>query len=68
VTRVEHGPGVVSTKTFLGSLTRVSVMMGTGLTVRVDLSSAEASSLLPGDSVTVTVSDDEVLVTDAQPA
>ena len=65
LSRVEHGPGVVTTKTFLGSLTRVSVLMGTGLTVQIDQSSNEAAALLPGDSVTVAVLDDEVLVTEA---
>jgi putative spermidine/putrescine transport system ATP-binding protein len=68
LSRIEHGPGVVTTKTFLGSLTRVSVLMGTGMTVQVDQSSAEASALMAGDSVTIEVLDDEVLVTEARPA
>ena len=66
--RSEHGPGIVTTKTFLGSLTRVSVLLDTGLTVRVDQSSAEASALLGGDAVTVEVADEQVLVTEALPA
>jgi putative spermidine/putrescine transport system ATP-binding protein len=67
--RAEPGPGVVTTKTFLGSLTRVSVLMGTvAHEVRVDLSSAEAAMLAPGDAVDLTVVDDEVLVTGARRA
>ena len=64
--RVDHGSGVVTTKTFLGSLTRVSVLVGTVTEVQVDLSSAEAAMLAAGDSVEVSVTDPQVLVTAAR--
>ena len=65
--RVDNGAGVVTTKTFLGSLTRVSVLFGRGFEVKVDLSSGEAAMLSGGDSVDVSVTDDHVLVTEALP-
>jgi putative spermidine/putrescine transport system ATP-binding protein len=68
LSRVEHGPGVVTTKTFLGSLTRVSVLIGTSAEIQVDLSSAEAAMLAAGDSVALAVTDEQVLVTEARPA
>ena len=67
LSRVDHGAGVVTTKTFLGSLTRVSVLVGTGAEVQVDLSSAEAAMLAGGDSVDLKVTDEHVLVTAARP-
>jgi putative spermidine/putrescine transport system ATP-binding protein len=65
LTRVDNGHGVVTTKTFLGSLTRVSVLFGRGFEVKVDVSSGEAAMLAGGDSVNVEVTDDHVLVTEA---
>jgi putative spermidine/putrescine transport system ATP-binding protein len=68
LSRVDNGAGVVTTKTFLGSLTRVSVLFATGTEIKVDLSSGEAAMLAGGDSVNVEVTDDNVLVTEARPA
>ncbi len=59
------GGGIVSGKTFLGSVTRVLVMLSEDVSVRVDVPSVSAGSLQLGDPVEVTVTADSVLVTDA---
>ena len=58
------GAGIVSGKTFLGSVTRVLVMLSEEVSVRVDVPSVSAGSLALGDPVEVTVTADSVLVTD----
>ncbi len=58
----EHGDGIVMTKTFLGSVTRVVVLLGHGVTVRIDQSSSEAARLEPGAAVAVEVTSTEVMV------
>lgn len=55
------GRGIVVTKTFLGSTTRVSVLLG-HVTVHVDRGSAEASALEPGAAVEVSITAQEVMV------
>jgi len=57
----EHGNGIVTTKTFLGSVTRVAVLLSGDVTVQIDKPSAEAAGLTPGTSVTVTLPGDPVL-------
>ena len=57
------GAGIVSGKTFLGSVTRVLVMLSEEVSVRVDVPSVAAGSLSLGDSVDVTVTADSVLIT-----
>jgi putative spermidine/putrescine transport system ATP-binding protein len=58
----EHGNGIVTTKTFLGSVTRVGVLLSGDVTVQIDKPSAEAATLAPGTSVSVTLPMDPVLI------
>jgi putative spermidine/putrescine transport system ATP-binding protein len=58
----EHGNGIVTTKTFLGSVTRVGVLLSGDVTVQVDKPSSEAAALSPGTSVSVTLPPEPVLV------
>jgi putative spermidine/putrescine transport system ATP-binding protein len=58
------GAGIVTGKTFLGSVTRVLVLLSGSGSVLVDLPSSEASSLAVGEPVDVTLTADSVLVTD----
>jgi putative spermidine/putrescine transport system ATP-binding protein len=59
---VENGNGIVTTKTFLGSVTRVGVILSGDVTVQVDKPSSEAAALAPGTSVQVTLPNEPVLV------
>jgi putative spermidine/putrescine transport system ATP-binding protein len=58
----EHGNGIVTTKTFLGSVTRVGVLLSGEVTVQIDKPSAEAAELAPGTSVSVTLPGEPVLL------
>jgi putative spermidine/putrescine transport system ATP-binding protein len=58
----EHGNGIVTTKTFLGSVTRVGVLLSGDVTVQVDKPSTEAAALAPGTSVQVSLPSEPVLV------
>jgi putative spermidine/putrescine transport system ATP-binding protein len=58
----ENGNGIVTTKTFLGSVTRVGVLLSGDVTVQIDKPSAEAAALAPGTSVSVTLPPEPVLV------
>jgi putative spermidine/putrescine transport system ATP-binding protein len=58
----EHGNGIVTTRTFLGSVTRVGVQLSEDVAVRIDKSSAEAAALAPGTSVSVTLPPEAVHV------
>ena len=55
------GSGIVTIATFLGSLTRVSVLLSGDVTVQVDVPSAEAPA--PGSAVAVSLTEAPVLVT-----
>jgi putative spermidine/putrescine transport system ATP-binding protein len=57
-----NGNGIVTDRTFLGSLTRVSVRLSGDLLVKVDKQSTDASDMLPGTSVSVTLPSTPVLV------
>jgi putative spermidine/putrescine transport system ATP-binding protein len=59
---VAGGNGIVTDRTFLGSLTRVSVRLSGDLQVKVDKASTEAAAMLPGTSVSVTLPDAPVLI------
>jgi putative spermidine/putrescine transport system ATP-binding protein len=59
---IENGNGIVTTKTFLGSVTRVGVLLSGDVTVQVDKASSEAAELAPGISVSVSLPPDPVLV------
>jgi putative spermidine/putrescine transport system ATP-binding protein len=58
----ENGNGIVTTRTFLGSVTRVGVLLGDDVAVQVDKPSAEAAALAPGASVSVSLPGQPVLV------
>jgi putative spermidine/putrescine transport system ATP-binding protein len=58
----ENGNGIVTTKTFLGSVTRVGVLLSGDVTVLVDKPSTEAAALAAGTSVSVTLPPEPVLV------
>jgi putative spermidine/putrescine transport system ATP-binding protein len=58
----EHGNGIVTTKTFLGSVTRVGVLLSGDVTVQIDKPSAEAAALAAGTSVSVTLPAEPVLI------
>jgi putative spermidine/putrescine transport system ATP-binding protein len=57
-----NGNGIVTDRTFLGSLTRVSVRLSGDLLVKIDKQSTEAADMLPGTSVNVTLPSAAVLV------
>jgi putative spermidine/putrescine transport system ATP-binding protein len=59
---VENGNGIVTTKTFLGSVTRVGVLLSGDVTVQIDKPSSEAAALAAGTSVQVSLPNDPVLV------
>jgi putative spermidine/putrescine transport system ATP-binding protein len=59
---VENGNGIVTTRTFLGSVTRVGVLLSSDIAVQVDKSSTESAALAPGTSVSVTLPAEPVLV------
>jgi len=50
---VTGGNGIVTDRTFLGSLTRVSVLLSGDVAVKVDKTSTAATDLLPGTSVEI---------------
>src|SRR5579863_9504800 len=60
---IENGNGIVTTRTFLGSVTRVGVLLSGDVTVQIDKASSEAASLAPGTSVQVSLPADPVLIT-----
>jgi putative spermidine/putrescine transport system ATP-binding protein len=59
---IENGNGIVTTRTFLGSVTRVGVLLSGDITVQIDKASSEAAALAPGTSVHVALPTDPVLV------
>jgi putative spermidine/putrescine transport system ATP-binding protein len=64
---VENGNGIVTTRTFLGSVTRVGVQLSGDVAVQVDRPSAESAALAPGASVSVSLpAAQPVLVTPRQ--
>jgi TOBE domain len=58
----ENGNGIVTTRTFLGSVTRVGVQLSGDVAVQVDRPSAESAALAPGASVAVSLPGQPVLV------
>jgi putative spermidine/putrescine transport system ATP-binding protein len=60
---VPHGQGIVMTKTFLGSVTRVTVQVDENTTAQIDLSSDAASRIDTGASVELSLVDQEVMIT-----
>jgi putative spermidine/putrescine transport system ATP-binding protein len=58
----ENGNGIVTTRTFLGSVTRLGVLVSGDVTVQVDKPSVLAASIPPGTSVSVTLPAEPVLI------
>jgi putative spermidine/putrescine transport system ATP-binding protein len=58
----DEGAGIVATRTFLGSVTRIAVLLSGDTTVRVDVPSVTAAATPPGTSVQVTIAATEVLI------
>jgi putative spermidine/putrescine transport system ATP-binding protein len=63
-----NGNGIVTTRTFLGSVTRLGVLLSGDVTVRVDKPSTVAAAIPPGTSVSVTLPAEPVLVAPAADA
>jgi hypothetical protein len=59
LTETEHGNGIVTTRTFLGSVTRIGVLLSGDVTVQVDRPSA---AIPPGTSVSVMLPREPVLI------
>jgi putative spermidine/putrescine transport system ATP-binding protein len=59
---IQNGNGIVTNRTFLGSVTRVSVLLSGDVSVQVDKPSAEAAALPPGTSVAVSLPPEPVIV------
>ena len=59
-----HGNGIVTTRTFLGQLTRLSVRLTGDVVVQVDQRTSQAAGISPGDSVQVSLADLPVLLAD----
>ncbi len=58
------GNGIVTDKTFLGSVTRVSVRLSGDVTVKVDQATTAAASMTPGESVQISLPGTPVLATE----
>ena len=60
------GNGIVTSRTFLGQLTRISVRLSPDVVIRVDQQSTEAAAISPGDSVDVSLLDAPVLLAERE--
>ncbi|HEX3926172.1 MAG TPA: ABC transporter ATP-binding protein [Streptosporangiaceae bacterium] len=63
---VAGGNGIVTDRTFLGSVTRISARLSGDVTVKVDRPSSEAAAMTPGTSVEVSLAGAPVLVAERQ--
>jgi putative spermidine/putrescine transport system ATP-binding protein len=63
----EHGEGIVTGKTFLGSVTRLSVLINQHTSVLVDHPSIDASDIATGTAVHIEIGAESVLVADRRP-
>jgi putative spermidine/putrescine transport system ATP-binding protein len=59
---VQNGNGIVTSRTFLGSVTRIGVLLSGDVTVQIDRPSSQAAALAPGTSVAVSLPADPVLI------
>jgi putative spermidine/putrescine transport system ATP-binding protein len=59
---VSGGNGIVIDRTFLGSVTRISVRLSGDVTVKVDRPSSEAAEMPPGTSVEISLAGTTVLL------
>ena len=64
----QNGNGIVTHRTFLGSVTRVRVLLSGDVTVQIDRPSSEAAALTPGTSVSVALPPEPVLIAPRLPA
>ena len=64
---VENGNGIVTHRTFLGSVTRVRVLLSGDVAVQIDKPSSEAGGLAPGTSVSVALPPEPVLIAPRRP-
>jgi putative spermidine/putrescine transport system ATP-binding protein len=62
VTPAEEGNGIVTIRTFLGSITRVQVLLSGDTEVRVDVPSTHAAAMTPGTAVQIGIPSEPVLV------
>jgi putative spermidine/putrescine transport system ATP-binding protein len=58
----QNGNGIVTTRNFLGSVTRVGVLLAGDIAVQIDKPSSEAAALAPGTSVSVSLPAQPVLI------
>jgi putative spermidine/putrescine transport system ATP-binding protein len=62
IAAVSGGNGIVTDRTFLGSVTRIGVRLSAEVTVKVDRPSTEAAGMPPGTSVEVSLGGTPVLL------
>ena len=62
IAAIAGGNGIVTTRTFLGAVTRIHVLLSGDVTVQVDVPSATATELAPGASVQVSLDGSPVQV------
>jgi len=62
IAAIAGGNGIVTSRTFLGSVTRIHVLLSGDVAVQVDVPSATADQLLPGASVQVSLDGSPVQV------
>ncbi len=63
----QNGNGIVTHRTFLGSVTRVRVLLCGDVTVQIDRPSSEGAGLAPGTSVSVILPPEPVLIAPRRP-
>jgi putative spermidine/putrescine transport system ATP-binding protein len=63
----QNGNGIVTTRNFLGSVTRVGVLLAGDVAVQIDKPSSEAAALAPGTSVSVSLPAQPVLIAPRRP-
>ena len=62
IAAIAGGNGIVTIRAFLGSVTRIHVLLSSDVTVQVDVPSATAAALAPGASVQVSLDGSPVQV------
>jgi putative spermidine/putrescine transport system ATP-binding protein len=63
----QNGNGIVTTRNFLGSVTRVGVLLAGDVAVQIDKPSSEAAALAPGTSASVSLPAQPVLIAPRRP-
>ena len=62
IAAIAGGNGIITNRTFLGSVSRISVLLSGDVAVQVDVPSATAAPLVPGASVQVSLDGSPVQV------